>query len=168
MNRHYDKYLTAKYQPLYKNRFAPMNSTAMCWGFEVGDGWFNLINQLSSQLCFKWLSAKKHYETIKDREGELLYKGYPESEYNYHITIDHINKAKRDMEEEYNKVPTASQVKEKFGGLRFYVEGATDEQYELITFAENMSYTICDICGSVGKPNKRGWIATRCKDHRNE
>ena len=44
------------------------------------------------------------------------------------------------------------QVKEKFGGLRFYVEkvskASAEEIYNLITIAENKSLTICENCGS--------------------
>lgn len=59
----------------------------------------------------------------------------------------------------------ASQVKEKYGALRFYVEGATMEQYAKISFAEALSADICETCGStknVGRTN--GWIYTRCME----
>lgn len=66
--------------------------------------------------------------------------------------------------ERYPQV-VASQVKEKFGGLCFYVESATDAQYAVIEFVESMSYNVCDVCGAKGKPNKSGWIKTRCDEH---
>ena len=47
------------------------------------------------------------------------------------------------------------QIKEKFGGLRFY----TDEDLDDI---EDESYTICEECGEPGKPRPGGWIKTRC------
>lgn len=62
----------------------------------------------------------------------------------------------------------ATQVKEKFGGLRFYVENATDAQYAVISFAESLSYHMCDVCGAKGKPNSEGWIKTRCDEHAND
>ena len=55
-----------------------------------------------------------------------------------------------------------SQVKEKFGGLRVYTWGATDQDQDFIDFAEKQSYTICEFCGKPGKPNDRGWIITLC------
>ena len=171
MNRHYDRYLTLKYPPLYRDRYSPMTHTAMCWGFECGNGWFNLINNLSYALCADWFRAKQKYDQIKDYEGVLLYKALynedsAQSDRNVVITKEMIEKRKAEMDAQELLVPTAVQVKEKFGGLRFYVKGASDKQYELIDFAEQMSYSICDVCGTRGKPNNRGWISTRCKKHR--
>ena len=59
----------------------------------------------------------------------------------------------------------ASQVKEKYGGLRFYVDSATDEIYDLIDQAEKKSFDICEICGELGTlrtDNK--WCSVRCHD----
>ena len=58
----------------------------------------------------------------------------------------------------------ASQVKEKFGGLRFYVDSATEEQFAAIHLAESMSYTICEICGTTkGVGQTEGWINSLCQ-----
>lgn len=58
----------------------------------------------------------------------------------------------------------ASQVKEKFGGLRFYFSGGNDEVYELVNAAEDESYKICENCGSRdGVTQSKGWIKTECK-----
>lgn len=58
----------------------------------------------------------------------------------------------------------AMQVKEKFGGLRFYVEGATPEQYAVISFAESLSYHVCENCGTVHNiGHTDGWIQTLCE-----
>lgn len=46
MNEEHDKFLCEKYPKLFANRHKSMQETAMCWGFECGDGWFNLINTL--------------------------------------------------------------------------------------------------------------------------
>jgi hypothetical protein len=56
------------------------------------------------------------------------------------------------------------QVKEKFGGLRFYVSCYPDELQRMITKAEGDSYGICEVCGSkedVG--HTQGWIRTICR-----
>jgi hypothetical protein len=56
------------------------------------------------------------------------------------------------------------QVKEKFSGLRFYVERSNAEMDAIIDTAEASSYTICEICGGEGRPGARGrgWQSTRC------
>jgi len=60
----------------------------------------------------------------------------------------------------------ASQVKEKFGGLRFYIESCSDEIYNkadnYITEAENKSYEVCEICGKEGELRHGGWLQTTC------
>ena len=56
------------------------------------------------------------------------------------------------------------QIKEKFGGLRFYVDSATDKIYNMIDEAEKKSYTICEVCGKSGKEyHIKGWTMTLCK-----
>lgn len=62
-----------------------------------------------------------------------------------------------------------TQVKEKFGGLRFYVSSATPEAYSLIDAAEALSEQTCETCGEPGKPMKvSGWIAVLCDAHAKE
>jgi len=58
----------------------------------------------------------------------------------------------------------AVQVKEKFGGLRFYINYSDDIVFGMIRLAENISYNICEECGSFeGKMAYAGyWIKTLC------
>lgn len=73
----------------------------------------------------------------------------------------------------------AAQVKEKFGGLRFYTAGSsiidiaglgsfkkTDDPpsiNKLIDEAESESYNVCEACGSKEDVTSEGrWVATRC------
>ena len=57
-----------------------------------------------------------------------------------------------------------TQVKEKFGTLRFYISGGNDEVDNLIEKAERKSSTICEICGKKGKPRDLPWVLTLCAD----
>jgi hypothetical protein len=62
-------------------------------------------------------------------------------------------------------ITKATQVKEKFGGLRFYVTGTSDKNWALIRNAEQKSYGICESTGSeveVGTWNN-GWVQTLCR-----
>jgi len=62
-----------------------------------------------------------------------------------------------------------TQVKEKFGGLRFYVSGASDEVYDLIEKAEKESYDICEECGTKENVTTKGsWLLTLCDKCRKE
>lgn len=57
------------------------------------------------------------------------------------------------------------QIKEKFGGLRFYIGAGSDEVHARINKAEDDSYHICDVCGKPGKLRTGGWLATLCDAH---
>jgi len=54
------------------------------------------------------------------------------------------------------------QVKEKFGGLRFYVEGGNEAVSALIKEAEEESFLICERCGNHGELRGGGWLLTLC------
>jgi len=58
-----------------------------------------------------------------------------------------------------------TQVKEKYGGLRFDGMGGTEETVDLIEKAENKSYTICEICGQKGELRVGPYIQTLCDKH---
>lgn len=58
-----------------------------------------------------------------------------------------------------------AQVKEKFGGLRFYVGHASDAIFERIAKAEKASYEICEECGMSGVLRRGGWLKTLCEEH---
>jgi len=61
------------------------------------------------------------------------------------------------------------QIKEKFGGLRFYINSAPREVHDLISEAENKSYTICEECGNDGSlRNDKRWWKTLCDSCEND
>lgn len=62
-----------------------------------------------------------------------------------------------------------AQVKEKYGGLRIYVDfdNRTDEVNEILYQAERASYKICDDCGEPGALRHGNWIRTLCEEHAN-
>jgi len=56
----------------------------------------------------------------------------------------------------------AQQVKEKFGGLRFYYTGGDEFVEGVVAMAEAYSYHVCEQCGDLGTKSKTGWITVRC------
>lgn len=78
--------------------------------------------------------------------------------------VKDLNKSDADIE--------IVQVKEKFGGLRFYIdlrnqlsEEAWRRIYERIDQAESESYSVCDRDGSPGKFRKDlSWVRTLCDE----
>ena len=160
MRKELDEALCAKYPLIFKERNQDMTTTAMCWGFSCGDGWYNIIDVLCGKLYSEYLHTKSRYEFIKDKVGQKMYGGSGDI-----ITQGEIDLRKQLMDEEARKVPVAVQVKEKFGGLRFYVHAATDKHYDYISFAESMSYRTCEECGAPGKRYTDGWHRVLCDVH---
>lgn len=61
---------------------------------------------------------------------------------------------------------SASQVKEKFGTLRFYMSAETEEMTAAIQAAEERSAVTCEECGEPGRLRGSGWLRTTCGKHR--
>ena len=106
MRKELDEALCARYPLVFRDRNADMRTTAMCWGLECGDGWYNIIDVLCGKLCSEYYAAKSRYEFIKDKVGEKMYGGSGNI-----ITQGEIDLRKQIMEEEASKVPVAVQVK---------------------------------------------------------
>ena len=159
MKRELDEALCVRYPLIFKDRNADMRTTAMCWGLECGDGWYNIIDTLCGLLTYEYRSAKSRYDHLMEvGVGNVLYGTKT-------VTQEALDEAKIKLDEETLKVPVAVQVKEKFGGLRFYVQAATDKHYQYISFAESMSYRTCEECGAPGKTYTDGWHTTLCDIH---
>lgn len=71
------------------------------------------------------------------------------------------------------------QVKEKFGGLRFYItisdyDRDVDKDFwykthEIIHQGENVASRTCEVCGKEGSTRRDiGWLLTLCEDHYQE
>ena len=137
MKEEFDKKLCEKYPKIFKNRNGSMQETCMYWGFSHDDGWYDIIDSLCA-------SIQNHINNKRYQFREM---------------------SQEDFDEEHQVV--AAQVKEKFGGLRFYVDGGDDWVYGAISMAESMSYRTCEVCGAPGKTRGTGWIRTTCDEHTN-
>lgn len=59
---------------------------------------------------------------------------------------------------------TCSQMKEKFGGLRFYTNGHDELVDGMISMAEFICDHTCQVCGSQNNIGRtQGWISTLCE-----
>jgi hypothetical protein len=142
MKQELDEQLCARYPKIFVNRHADMRTTAMCWGFECGDGWYNIIDRLCGNI-------QSHIDwSVKNNAWDL----------------------EKDTKNVRSIVPqvVAVQVKEKFGGLRFYYDGGDDYVRGLSVMAESMSMVTCETCGAPGKTRGRGWMYTACDTHAQE
>jgi hypothetical protein len=72
-----DKVLVETHPNLYCARHADMRVTAMCWGFSCGDGWFNLLWELSQALEAEIVKFPKGQRPcavqVKEKYGTLRF-----------------------------------------------------------------------------------------------
>lgn len=123
MSPELDKQLVEKYPLIFANRFGSPHQTGMCWGFECGDGWYDLIDTLCASI-----------------QNRCNVAAIPQV--------------------------IATQVKEKFGGLRFYFTGGDYFIDGMVEVVEELSTKICDTCGDRGKCiTDQGWWYTACEKH---
>lgn len=139
-----DQQLCKKYPKIFANRHGDMMTTAMCWGFEHGDGWYDIIDRLCSNI-------QNHIDWKNDQREHLL-KNNP---YNLKIP-DAVNQV------------VATQVKEKFGSLRFYYDGGDEYIDGMVRMAEAMTSVTCEKCGAPAKTRDGGWVRTLCETHEQE
>ena len=207
MNKENTMKLVRRFPVLYQDFYSDMRETCMCWGFSHGDGWFDIIWQLSlaieEELGYSWLQerwflfAKKYSRKWND----LIYKLSPVRERKFHFegsrdeTGDPIHRVEDSIDPppwdekiaqflfgktakigkcEVDRIALKKlrwdpqtgfavvQVKEKFGGLRYYINAGNDRIYNLITLAERLANVTCENCGRLGKERPGGWIQTLC------
>ena len=130
MRKELDEALCKKYPEIFRDRHGDMRTTAMCWGFECGDGWYNIIDAACAQI------ENRAYNNRLNSEK-------------FHQVI-------------------ATQVKEKYGTLRFYYTGGDDYVDGVVSMAESISAVICETCGAPGKPREGAWLKTLCDEHAKE
>ncbi len=131
-----EKKLCKKYPKIFAQRDLPMNQTCMCWGFSCSDGWYDLIDALCHAIQ-NHIDSRMNFNKHAKKQKSTVYP------------IDQLE---------------AVQVKEKYGGLRFYEQGGDEYTSGLIAMAEYLSYYICEECGSTKDVTQtKGWIRTLCK-----
>jgi hypothetical protein len=174
MKQELDKLLCERYPKMMVNRNKPMMETCMCWGFECGNGWFNILDQLMGNI-------QHHIDwKVKQRDGAIKYNemaaqakvgNFELFKEDMKALIDDEYKEKRlgeivagDFREVPNLIPqvTLDQVKEKYGTLRFYYSGGDDVIDGMVRMAESMTEVTCEECGNVGERRGGGWIHTFC------
>ena len=149
MKQELDKLLCEKYPKMLVNRNKPMTETCMCWGFECGDGWFQILDSLMGNI--------QHHIDWKEKQRGWAIR--------FNSTAP-----PEDMRPVPDVIPqvTLDQVKEKFGTLRFYYTGGDDVINGMVRMAESMSAVTCEQCGNPGTTGGQGWISTLCETHRNK
>lgn len=113
-----------------------------CW-VGVGEGWEPIVGKLSR-------SIQNYINSYNSRQQWMVDQGHQLTA----VVIPQV---------------TVEQVKEKFGGLRFYYDGGDDYIAGLVAMAEVWAESTCELCGAKGKSRgDLGWITTLCDEHYEE
>jgi hypothetical protein len=143
-------------------------------GFAIGEGWFQVIASLCANINHHIDWANKNRETALEYNA-LLQKAIdgdrgPMLEYfgermNPEARVDEaIEQGLRKVRDAVEPV-VVRQIKEKFGGLRFYYDGGDEYVSGLVSMAEAWAGHTCEKCGNKGEQRSGGWIRTLCDVH---
>lgn len=127
MKQELDDKLCKTFPRVFRQRTGDPMQTAFCFGFECGDGWYDLLYKCASKIEREIVDMKKADPSTPDDE-----------------------------------LPCASQVKEKYGTLRFYMSFTSDAIEDIINEAEDESAITCEECGKPGYARDGGWVRTLC------
>lgn len=146
-------------------------------GFCCGEGWWQILKSLCEQIQghIDFRNKQRERELVRHAAYingyEALLKFYQGKsaepskwdEENTRVTMEQGV----EVPEEVAQV-VVSQIKEKFGGLRFYYSGGDAEISGMVRMAESWAGASCETCGAPGTSGSRGWIKTLCATHRAE
>jgi len=105
--------LFEKYPKIFRQKDLPKTETCMCWGIACPDKWYDLIDALCKQIQ---MYVNQQRKALNRTKSLISINDYPQVE--------------------------ATQVKIKFGGLRFYHDHHSEYVRGLVSMAEAMSYNI--------------------------
>jgi len=115
---------------------------------------------MKKELENKLFQKFKFFDPYKSPQKGLMCFGFECSDGWFNLIWDLCEKIEKTSPSKNFEV---LQVKEKFGGLRFYTSSASKKIFDLIRDAETESYCTCELCGNSGKLKHRGiWVKTLC------
>ena len=147
-----DQHIIEKYPLIFSQRCE----------MSIGDGWFDIIDMLCNNIQHRIdnIAMQRKYaiewnEDVNDPDFEWTKFG---------------ERKEREVPELVEQV-VATQIKEKFGTLRFYYDGGDDYIRGLESMAASMTSRICEECGSPGtsrSTKKQRWVRVLCEKHAEE
>jgi len=179
--------LLETYPILYGGYTKPITESLMAFGFECGSGWFKLIDELSAGLE----DVNRRILRRKDRDRKMALALFMTAAYSFGFCLTYfVNLMVTGTENHpilagamsllglvsllfvlrlrrrHYPFVEATQVKEKFGTLRFYLDTPLGDEIDaLVDKAEAASGVTCEACGCPGSLRcRKGWYSTLCDD----
>lgn len=119
--------------------------------------------ELQEKLIKKY---PKFFDYLKEHTGPIIpiQFGFECGDGWYFILHNLMDDIYKYCELNDKEIPSITQIKEKYGALCFYYNGGNDLIHGMVMFAETLSYTTCETCGTNKKVgHTEGWIYTQCK-----
>lgn len=143
-------------------------------GITINEGWYSIVELLVHHMQAH-VSWKRNNRARDLRLNRAIKKGHTAvlrflcgdkepGMYKIKLADDYIEHGEYEVTE-YVPHVEIHQIKEKFGGLRFYFEGGDAFCHGLETMAEVWAGRTCEVCGEKGKQRPGGWIRTLCDAH---
>lgn len=142
MREELDKKLVEKYPILYRDRYKDMIETCMCWGFEHGDGWFDIIDKLSEKI-----------ENINNLNLGFI------------IVADQVKEKFGTLRFYYHAEATGDGLTEEQLHRNTLLAELVDNAIDVAEFKTEHT---CEACGKRGKLRGGGWIKCLCDEHAKE
>jgi len=181
MKRELELKLQEKYPKIFKDLYGDIYATCMHFGICCGDGWYFILDNLcgsiqsyidnnSIKTRVKNKFARKFLDILRKIKHFLNFSKFKfirkfGNKFLSYKNISSIeNKFKTEKYETISQV-VAEQIKEKFGGLRFYFHGGDSKISGMVWLAETLCDNTCEICGSTKNVGRtKGWITTICEE----
>lgn len=116
----------------------PKMFTQAYGGVAVGSGWYHIVEKLCSNI-------QSHIDWQQKIAEQCAKLNKPVPEVATQVVV--------------------AQIKEKFGGLRFYYDGGDDYIRGLVSMAEAWASITCEQCGVPGTRRSGSWLRTLCDTH---
>lgn len=156
MKQELDDRLVSQFPILYKDRYGDMRNTAMCWGFSCGDGWYELLWNLSNELTDLDKKDNVRADQVKEKFGTLRF-------YYTILNVPLFDRFIWKLEWELFKRYLKSRAPRAWVKFRQKFYKTFSEKIDEIVYKyEAKSAKICERCGAPGKMRDGGWLKVRC------
>lgn len=146
MNKELETKLFKSYPEIFPNK------EGLPWGIECDDGWYTLLDQLCSQISHeiknpeyekvKFFKFKEGWNALMNAIDDLVY--FHAEKYHF-VTKKYLFRLY--VKPQKPITVKALQIKEKFGQMRFYIQGGNNNILNSIHFATSLSASVCEKCG---------------------
>ena len=130
----------------------------------INDGWFDIIDMLCANIQNRIDNAVTQRQYAIEWNKDVNDPDYDWADRSF------VKRKERQVPELVEQV-VATQIKEKFGTLRFYYNGGDEFIRGLDSMAASMTSRTCEECGSPGtsrSTKKQRWVRVLCDKHAEE